>query len=176
LDKGRPSLQARRPLRKREPANGISRNGIMVIFFSVILKDLLLQGRYYPFPKPESCPRCEGFRLWGHGFVSAYFDGYDQPFCIKRYRCPDCRCVLRLRPEGYFRRFQASVATIRSSIFCKATTHRWLPGISRSRQCHWFRSLQKRIKVYLSDTWHRGIVFGFDHLVALSRSPISRAI
>ncbi len=169
-------MHACRPLRKREPTSGISRNGLMVIFFSVILKDLFLQGRDYPFPKPAGCPRCEGFRLWGHGFVSAYFDGYDQPFCLKRYRCPDCRCVLRLRPEGYFRRFQASVATIRSSIAGKSTTHRWLPGISRSRQCHWFRSLQKRIKVYLTDTWHQGVVFGFDYLLALGQSPISRAI
>jgi hypothetical protein len=83
---------------------------------------------------------------------------------------------LRLRPAGYFRRFQASIKTIRLSIFGKSTTNRWLPGISRNRQGHWFRSLQKRIKAYLTDTWHRGIVFGFDHLLALGQTPISRAI
>ena len=169
-------MHAHRPLRKREPINGISRNGVMVIFFSVILKELLLQGRDYPFPKPDSCPRCEGFRLWGHGFVLAYFDGYEQPFCLKRYRCPDCRCVLRLRPAGYFRRFQASIETIRLSIAGKSSTNRWLSGISRSRQRHWFRSLQKRIKAYLTDTWRQSIVSGFDYLVELGQSPISRVI
>ena len=148
----------------------------MVIFFSVILKDLLLQGRDYPWPKPVGCPRCEGFRLWGHGFVLAYFDGYDQPFCLKRYRCPDCRCVVRLRPEGYFKRFQASVEMIRASIADKSAKNRWLPGISRSRQCHWFRSLCKRIKAYLTDTWYQGVVCGFDYLLQLSQNPVSRTI
>jgi len=148
----------------------------MVIFFSVILKDLLLQGRDYPWPKPVGCPRCEGFRLWGHGFVLAYFDGYDQPFCLKRYRCPDCRCVLRLRPEGYFKRFQASVEMIRASIAGKSAKNRWLPGISRSRQCHWFRSLCKRIKAYLTDTWYQGVVCGFDYLLQLGQNPVSRTI
>jgi len=148
----------------------------MVIFFSVILKDLLLQGRDYPWPKPVGCPRCEGFRLWGHGFVLAYFDGYDQPFCLKRYRCPDCRCVLRLRPEGYFKRFQASVEMIRASIADKSAKNRWLPGISRSRQCHWFRSLCKRIKAYLTDTWYQGVVCGFDYLLQLGQNPVSRTI
>jgi hypothetical protein len=148
----------------------------MVIFFSVILKDLLSQGRDYPWPKPLGCPRCEGFRLWGHGFVLAYFDGYDQPFCLKRYRCPDCRCVLRLRPEGYFKRFQASVEMIRASIADKSAKNRWLPGISRSRQCHWFRSLCKRIKAYLTDTWYQGVVCGFDYLLQLGQNPVSRTI
>ena len=148
----------------------------MVIFFSVILKDLLLQGRHYPFPRPSGCPRCNGFRLWGHGFVSAYFDGYNQPFCLRRYRCPDCRCVLRLRPEGYFKRFQASVETIRSSIGVKSTTNRWLSGISRSRQRHWYRSLLIRIKAYLTDTWGYGVVAGFDSLLRVGQSPVSRSI
>jgi len=148
----------------------------MVIFFSVILKDLLSQGRDYPFPKPAGCPRCEGFRLWGHGFVSAYFDGYDQPFCLKRYRCPDCRCVLRLRPEGYFKRFQAPITTIRTAVALKARSGKWIAGISRSRQCHWFRSLRKSIHAYLTDTWRYGIVAGFDYLFQLGQVPVSRAI
>ena len=148
----------------------------MVIFFSVILKDLLLQGRDYPWPKPGSCPRCNGFRLWGHGFVSAYFDGYDQPFCLKRYRCPDCRCVLRLRPEGYFKRFQAPITTIRSTVALKARGGKWVAGIGRSRQRHWFRSLCKRIKAYLTDTWHQGVVCGFDYLLQLGQIPVSRTI
>ena len=148
----------------------------MVIFFSVILKDLLLQGRDYPWPKPGSCPRCNGFRLWGHGFVSAYFDGYDQPFCLKRYRCPDCRCVLRLRPEGYFKRFQAPITNIRSTVALKARGGKWVAGIGRSRQRHWFRSLCKRIKAYLTDTWHQGVVCGFDYLLQLGQIPVSRTI
>jgi hypothetical protein len=30
----------------------------------------------------------------------------------KRFGCPVCRCVMRLRPKGYFKRFQASIQRI----------------------------------------------------------------
>jgi hypothetical protein len=148
----------------------------MVIFFSVILKELFGLGRDYPFPKPSGCPRCKGFRLWGHGFVSAYFDGYNQPFCLRRYRCPECGCVLRLRPKGYFKRFQASITAIRKAVVRKAQCGKWIAGIGRSRQCHWFRSLLKRIRAYLTDTWCCGIAAGFDCLFKLGQNPVSRAI
>jgi len=148
----------------------------MVIFFSVILKELFLLGRDYPFPRPAGCPRCNGIRLWGHGFVTAYFDGYDQPFSLKRYRCPACRCVLRLRPEGYFKRFQAPIPTIRKAMSLKSRGGKWVAGIGRSRQRHWFRSLLKSIRAYLTDTWREGIVAGFDYLLELGQIPVSRTI
>ncbi len=148
----------------------------MVIFFSVILKELFILGRDYPWPKPDSCLRCGSFRLWGHGFVSAYFDGYDRAFSLKRYRCPDCGCVIRLRPKGYFKRFQACIAAIRSSIVSKASINKWIAGINRSRQCHWFGSLCRRIKVYLTDAWGHGVVAGFDYLYQMDQTPVSRAI
>ena len=153
-----------------------TRNGTMVIFSAVKLKELFKKERDYPWQKPNSCPRCNSFRLWGHGFAQAIFDGFIRPLLLKLYRCPDCGCVIRLRPKGYFKRFQASVETIRSSIALKSKTNRWLPGISRSRQCHWFRSLCKRIKVYLTDTWCQGGVAGFDYLLQLGQIPVSRAI
>ena len=154
----------------------IRESDIMVLFIPVELKTLFLQGRNYPWQKPENCPCCIKNRLWGHGFAEAIFDGYKQPLLIKLYRCPDCGCVIRLRPEGYFKRFQAPVETIRSSIACKSTTDRWLPGIIPNRQRHWFRALCKRIKAYLTDTWHQGVVAGFDYLLQLGQIPVSRTI
>jgi len=148
----------------------------MVIFFSANLNKLFIDGRNYPWPKPEHCPRCNGCRLWGHGFVLAYFDGYDQPFNLKRYRCPECRCVLRLRPAGYFKRFQAPIAMIRFSVAFKVRAGKWILAISRSRQCHWLRALGKRIKAYLTDTWSHGVVAGFDYLLQLGQIPVSRSI
>ncbi|MDP2731449.1 MAG: hypothetical protein Q8O55_13370 [Dehalococcoidales bacterium] len=148
----------------------------MIIFSAVNLKELFEKERNYPWQKPQSCPSCSSCRLWGHGFVGALFDGYNQPLFLKLYRCPDCGCVIRLRPAGYFKRFQASIETIRSSIICKSTSDRWLPGISRTRQRHWFKALCKRTKAYLADTWHRGVVAGFDYLVQLGQTPVSRWI
>jgi len=148
----------------------------MVIFFPVILKQLFHLGRFFPWPKPERCPRCGSHRLWGHGFVAAYFDGFDQPFSLKRYRCPNCGCVLRLRPSGYFKRFQSPIGTIRCSIVQKTTAGCWLSGLSRSRQNHWFRSVCKRIKAYLTDTWDLGAVAAFDYLLIKGHIPVSRVI
>jgi len=163
------------PLQKGGPMQP-TRNGKMIIFSAVKLKELFEKERDYPWRKPEGCPCCSSHRLWGHGFAEAIFDGYNRPLLLKLYRCPDCGCVIRLRPKGYFKRFQAQVATIRSSITLKSTRNRWLPGISRTRQGHWFRALKKRIKAYLTETFVEGIVAGFDTLLQLGQIPVSRFI
>lgn len=148
----------------------------MVIFSLVKLKELFKKERDYQWSKPKSCPRCGSHRLWGHGFAEALFDGYQRPLLLKLYRCPDCGCIIRLRPKGYFKRFQASIQTIRSSITLKFTRNRWLPGISRTRQGHWFRALKKRITAYLTGTWVGGAVLGFDILLQWGQVPVSRFI
>jgi hypothetical protein len=148
----------------------------MVIFSAVKLKDLFRKERDYPWQKPENCLCCLSNRLWGHGFAEALFDGYNKPLLLKLYRCPQCGCVIRLRPEGYFKRFQSPIETIRSSIALKSIKNRWLAGISRSRQCHWFRALGKRIKAYLTDTWSQGMVAGFDYFFNRDQPPVSRSI
>jgi len=148
----------------------------MVIFFPVILKELFILGKKYPWSKPDRCTKCGSYRIWGHGFVLACFDGYRHPLWLRRYRCSDCGCIMRLRPEGYFKRFQASIFVIRSSIVSKVCRNKWIDGIGRSRQRHWFRSLCRRIKVYLTDAWDQGIIAGFDHLCQMDRTPVSRAI
>jgi len=169
-------LHSKPPFWMGTPGEGFSRNGAMVIFFPVRLKKLFELGRDYPWPKPVSCPRCSNYRLWGHGYVLAYFDGYDQSFTLKRYRCPDCGCVIRLRPKGYFRRFQASIVSIRSSIISKAGCGRWIGGIERTRQRHWFRALLRKIKAHLTDAWSQGFVAAFDHLWRIGQIPVGRAI
>jgi hypothetical protein len=84
--------------------------------------------------------------------------------------------VIRIRPKGYFKRFQASIETIRSSITLKSSKNRWLPCISRTRQGHWFRALKKRMTAYLTEAWDSGVVFGFDCLLQLGQIPVSRCI
>jgi hypothetical protein len=148
----------------------------MIIFYAVKLKELFKKERDYPWQKPGGCPCCNSQRLWGHGFAEALFDGYNQPLLLKLYRCPDCGCIIRLRPKGHFKRFQAQVETIRSSITLKSTSNRWLSCISRSRQGHWFRALKRRIKAYLTQTFVEGVVAGFDALLQLGQIPVSRSI
>jgi hypothetical protein len=106
----------------------------------------------------------------------ACFDGFDAPLILKRYRCPDCGCIIRLRPKGYFKSFQASIDVIRSSIQSKVEKGKWIDGISRSRQQHWFKSLMKRIKAYLTDAWQQGILAGFEYFLKSAQNPVSRSI
>jgi len=84
--------------------------------------------------------------------------------------------VVRLRPKGYFKRFQAPIEAIRSSIVSKASANKWISGIGRTRQCHWFRGLCRRIKAHLSDAWDQGIEAGFDYFYQMGQTPVSRSI
>ncbi|CAO0823615.1 hypothetical protein DFAR_3800037 [Desulfarculales bacterium] len=65
-------------------------------------------GRRFLWPRPERCLRCGNVRLWGHGFVPAYFDETPTAIWLRLFRCPDCRAGcnpaaaagLRWRPFG----------------------------------------------------------------------------
>ena len=148
----------------------------MIIFFPVILKSLFEKGRDYPWLRPEKCPHCNNYKVWGHGFVGGLFDGFRQPLLLRRNRCPDCGCIIRCRPAGYFKRFQASIETIRCSISSKTEKGRWLPGISCSRLTHWWRALKRRMAAFLGNTWNLGVLEGFDYLLAQGQTPASRSI
>jgi hypothetical protein len=115
-------------------------------------------------------------RIWGHGYVTAYFDGYTEALFLKRYRCPDCGCVYRMRPAGYFSRFQASKACIRQSISSRLLQGRWNPGLPRSRQRHWLSGLVKQIRFHLGPSWHGGLLEAFDLLVSHGVAAVSRSI
>lgn len=146
----------------------------MILTVLVKLKDIVEQGRDFPWSRPDECPRCNGNRLWGHGFVGAIFDGIAELVLLRRFRCPECGCVLRLRPDGYFSRFQASVSTIRSRIDHRLRTGGWLGGMSRSRQGYWLRNLKRRVLACKGLGWKYRLIEVFDLLVQGGEIPVSR--
>ncbi|VEN73269.1 conserved hypothetical protein [Candidatus Desulfarcum epimagneticum] len=148
----------------------------MVIFISIKLKKLFEQERDYKWKKPKQCPRCGGCRLWGHGYAPVLFDGFRKPLLIKRNRCPDCHCVIRFRPKGYFGRIQASKNAIRSCISGKLKYAKCPGSISRSRRRHWVMALTRRIKAHFGDTWQKSILKGLNYLAFLGHIPVSRSI
>jgi hypothetical protein len=145
----------------------------MVILVEVELKPLVEQQRDYPWPKPERCPRCHECRVWGHGFVAAFFDGIPGAVYLRRFRCPVCHCVMRLRPKGYFKRFQASIACIYRSLSQRIGYGRYQLGISRSRQRHWMRALQRQVAAYLGEGFRNRLLEGFLALVQRGRVPVA---
>lgn len=106
----------------------------------------------------------------------AYFDGFNDGFWLKRYRCPVCGTVIRLRPKGYFPRFQAPADKIRSSIILKQSKDRWLKDISRTRQLHWLRALRRRIAAFFGNVCPHDLLGAFDYFVSIGLSPVSRSI
>lgn len=94
------------PLRSRmgqSPAHPT--NQVLVLFMDLCAKTLVELGRNYPWQRPERCPGCSGVRVWGRGFVLAYFDEAGSGcVLLKRYRCPECRVVMPVRPSGYWPR------------------------------------------------------------------------
>jgi len=148
----------------------------MIIGVVVNLKRLFKFQKKYPWPRPATCPQCYHSGLWGHGFVLAYFDDLAAGVFLRRYRCPHCGCVIRLKPKGFFRRFQASIATIRSSLVSRLTGTGYLGGISISRQRHWLNGLARNVMAHLGNHWRGRLLDGFDRLVGCGYVPVASAV
>jgi hypothetical protein len=154
----------------------IQGDGAMIVFVCVRLKEIFDKQRQYAWPRPTLCPRCGQSRLWGHGFVPAYFDGFAGQIYLRRYRCPLCRCVIRLRPRGYFKRIQASICTIRSSLWQRIVKGRYLSEMSRSRQRHWLNGLVRNTTAHLGNTWTNRLMEAFDRLLDMGKVPVSSSV
>jgi hypothetical protein len=146
----------------------------MILSVCVKLKDIYEQGRNFNWIKPRRCPRCSSYSIWGHGFVEAYFDGFCKCLFLRRFRCPDCACVMRMKPEGYFSRFHAAADIIRNCLYHRLSSGRWHSFIGKSRQRHWLSSLKKKSLAFFGF----GIDFmtAFEQLMELGQIPVSRGI
>ena len=154
----------------------LQKNRNMIQFVAVILKEIFDQGRNFSWDRPQKCPKCNSFKVWGHGFVPAYFDHFDTPLLLKRYRCPDCGCVITMRPTSHFSRFQASRATIRSALQHRINHGRWLSYLSSGRMRHWLSNLKRQIRAHLPQNWKSGLMSSYDYLLGIGKIPVSRSI
>jgi len=148
----------------------------MIQFVTVILKDIFDQGRKFSWGRPSKCPKCCSFKVWGHGFVPALFDGFDAPLFLKRYRCPDCGCIITMRPESHFSRFQSSRATIRSALEHRIIHKRWPSGLTSARMRHWLTNLKRQARAYLPQYWKMELMDSYDHLLGMGKVPVARSI
>lgn len=148
----------------------------MILPVSVNLKEIEEKGRSYPWVRPETCLSCRQSHVWGHGFVESLFDGYAKALLLRRYRCPLCGGVIKLRPKEYFRRFQATKQAIRFHILRRLQTGKWPQGLSSSRCRHWLRALKRQVAAYLGIAWLSQLPEAFDRLVSLGKVAVSRSV
>jgi hypothetical protein len=146
----------------------------MIRFVDVLLKDIFQMGRDFPWERPAQCPCCGNWKVWGHGFVGTFFNGFSSEIWLKRYRCPACGCVVKLRPSSHFHRFQSSKHTIRSSLMLRICTGNWPQGSCKSRQRYWLHNLKRQMKAHLN--WNTGLTEAFDLLADQGKIPVSSLI
>jgi hypothetical protein len=147
----------------------------MISYICVLLKDIFKHGKKYPWPRPEVCPRCGSTRIWGHGYVEALFDSFDKPLLLKRYRCPCCGCVIRLRPSSHLSRFQTPIHKIKTIIMTRIRTGRWPPGASRQRSGHWLGGFRKKAFYLFGFQSRENLMKVFDYLLLAGINPVSRS-
>ena len=152
-------------------------NKVLILFLDVCVKALVALGRNYSWQRPERCPKCSGARIWGHGFVQAYLDqaGNECVF-LKRYRCPDCGVVIRVRPSGYWKRIQASMAAVQQCLGHRLGTGRWPPGSNPARQRHWLRGLRRQVVAHLGMLYSERLAEGFEELLRQGKCAVSRSV
>ena len=159
----------------RSPAHPT--NKILILFVEVCVKRLVELGRQYRWERPERCPKCQGNRVWGHGYVEAYFDeAGSRSVLLKRYRCPECGVVIRLRPSGYWRRIQATVATVRQCVVDRLEKGRWPPGSNPARGRHWLGGLRRQVRTHLGMSYAQDLAQGFLELVRRGVCAVSRTV
>jgi hypothetical protein len=143
----------------------------------VCVKTLMEQGRKYRWKRPERCPKCKSVGVWGHGYVSAYFDeAGSQSVFLKRYRCPECGVVIRLRPGGYWRGIQASIVEVRQCVLSRLEKGRWPPGSNSARGRHWLRALKRQVRTQLGMSYADELAQGFLELLRRGVCAVSRAV
>jgi len=148
----------------------------MVAFFSLDLKRIAHGASDYCWPRPSGCARCGHPKLWGHGFVLMIFVGFTDALRIRRYRCPSCGGIIRLRPTGFFKGHQSATATIRTALSTRLGTGGWPPGCVTNRARHWLRALRRHALAVLGVPALTDLMAAFDQLLDLGRIPVSRAL
>lgn len=113
----------------------------LILHFEVDVKRLVEEGKDYPWPRQKICPnpKCHSRRLWGHGYVLRYFEGFTHGLWIKRYRCPDCKAVHTCRIQQFYKGFHYSIFSIVFSLVNRIIDGRWLKCLSRQVQQYWYK-------------------------------------
>jgi len=105
---------------------------------------LQAQGKAYRWERPSHCPGCNGVRLWGHGYVLRYFQGFLDGLWLKRWRCCDCTQVHTLRPFGWQSRLLHPLALMREAMLHKIRHGRFSHSLaSRQVQQYWWQNLKR---------------------------------
>ena len=109
----------------------------MLVHTDVPLALVVKDGKDFNWNRP-SC-NCGGEKVWGHGYVARFFAGIVAAVLLKRYRCPNCRRVFIMMPEGYAPRYQTPARVMCDALASRLMHRGWPRGLPRQRGWHWLR-------------------------------------
>jgi len=111
----------------------------MILTYKITLEELSRSGKEYNWPK-HFCEGCHR-NMWGHGYVARYFEEQMGSLYLKRYRCPGCKALVVVRPEGYWSKIRSSILAIYRALNTRLSTGRWSSLFPRQRGNHWLKKL-----------------------------------
>lgn len=115
----------------------------MVVAINATVLDLANFDKFFKWPE-LTCEKCSR-KMWGHGFVSRYFEGVSHLIRIKRLICPDCGMVVVFRPREFWPRFRSSIEEIYDALITRLQSGFWPVGFKRQRGWHWLASLMRAV-------------------------------
>jgi len=152
--------------------------GSLSLYFMMCVKEIFRMGKDYPFHRPERCldQQCKSTKVWGHGFILLYIQGYAERLPFRRWRCSTCGRVYTIRPCGYWLRHSVPIWTIAEALRCRTTQGFWneSSAFSRQRRQQWFRALKANIKAHLGMDFSKGFMEGFSELASRGLAPVLR--
>jgi len=119
----------------------------MILSININIKELSVLGKSFKWQKPSHCPRCKNSKLWGHGFVNFYFDGYKNSLILKRYRCFSCHCIITMKPTGFWNKYQTSIEKIYKTLKFRLEKHCWPPWTTRQKAGHWIKAFTINVRM-----------------------------
>lgn len=84
------------------------------------------------------CEKCSK-KMWGHGFVSRFFESLNVSVRIKRLRCPVCGIVITFRPAEYYSAFRSETKSIFEALDARLKSGFWPVGFPRQRGWYWLK-------------------------------------
>ena len=117
----------------------------MILNYKITVEELSKAGKNHKWER-HFCEKCSCF-MWGHGFVTRYFDSLPEAVYLKRYRCPKCSTVVITRPEGYWPKIRSSISVIFLILLTKISSRSWPFSFSRQRGGHWLKRFVNHAKM-----------------------------
>ncbi len=117
----------------------------MILNYKITVEELSKAGKNHKWER-HFCENCSRF-MWGHGFVTRYFEGIEDSVYLKRYRCPKCTTVATTRPEGHWPIIRSSARCIFDTLLTRISTGAWPLSFLRQRGGHWLKRFVNHAKM-----------------------------